>query len=545
MWEHLKVFFDTTMFAPHGLCLLWDPELLLIHIASDAVIAISYFSIPFALTYFVLRRRDLEFGWVFWAFALFITACGFTHGFSILTLWVPVYGLEGIIKALTAAASVITAILLWPLIPKLLSVPSPGQLRLAHSMLEAEAKQRRDAEAMLSHSQKMEAIGQLTGGIAHDFNNLLTVVAGNLEIAQRALVRLDQHSTERISRAIESAYHGAQRAATLTQRLLAFARKQPLEAKIFNPNQTISGMVEFVRRTVGETIEVKIADEAKLWNVETDPTQFEAALLNLVVNARDAMKSGGTLTIETGNAFVDNQYAQQNGNVAAGPYVIISVKDTGTGMDAETAERAFEPFFSTKEVGQGTGLGLSQVYGFAKQSGGFATIHSQVGVGTSVNIFLPRSEGQLAAGVECAEEPHLEHGDGETVLVTEDDDAIRNYVVEMLDGLNYRVVEARNAAEAIEVFKRMGHTIDLLLTDVVMPGANGRVLSQELVRLKPELKVLFMTGYSRDAIVHDGRLDPGVDLIQKPITQRSLADRVRRLLAGLRVEPFKRMQSGS
>ena len=545
MWEHLKVFFDTTMFAPHGLCLLWDPELLLIHIASDAVIAISYFSIPFALTYFVLRRRDLEFGWVFWAFALFITACGFTHVFSILTLWVPVYGLEGIVKALTAAASVITAILLWPLIPKLLSVPSPGQLRLAHSMLEAEAKQRRDAEAMLSHSQKMEAIGQLTGGIAHDFNNLLTVVAGNLEIAQRALVRLDQHSTERISRAIENAYHGAQRAATLTQRLLAFARKQPLEAKIFNPNQTISGMVEFVRRTVGETIEVKIADEAKLWNVETDPTQFEAALLNLVVNARDAMKSGGTLTIETGNAFVDNQYAQQNGNVAAGPYVIISVKDTGTGMDAETAERAFEPFFSTKEVGQGTGLGLSQVYGFAKQSGGFATIHSQVGVGTSVNIFLPRSEGQLAAGVECAEEPHLEHGDGETVLVTEDDDAIRNYVVEMLDGLNYRVVEARNAAEAIEVFKRMGHTIDLLLTDVVMPGANGRVLSQELVRLKPELKVLFMTGYSRDAIVHDGRLDSGVDLIQKPITQRSLADRVRRLLAGSRVEPFKRMQSGS
>ena len=545
MWEHLKVFFDTTMFAPHGLCLLWDPELLLIHIASDAVIAISYFSIPFALTYFVLRRRDLEFGWVFWAFALFITACGFTHGFSILTLWVPVYGLEGIVKALTAAASVITAILLWPLIPKLLSVPSPGQLRLAHSMLEAEAKQRRDAEAMLSHSQKMEAIGQLTGGIAHDFNNLLTVVAGNLEIAQRALVRLDQHSTERISRAIESAYHGAQRAATLTQRLLAFARKQPLEAKIFNPSQTISGMVEFVRRTVGETIEVKIADEAKLWNVETDPTQFEAALLNLVVNARDAMKSGGTLTIETGNAFVDNQYAQQNGNVAAGPYVIISVKDTGTGMDAETAERAFEPFFSTKEVGQGTGLGLSQVYGFAKQSGGFATIHSQVGVGTSVNIFLPRSEGQIAASVECAEVPHPEHGDGETVLVTEDDDAIRNYVVEMLDGLNYRVVEARNAAEAIEVFKRMGHTIDLLLTDVVMPGANGRVLSQELVRLKPELKVLFMTGYSRDAIVHDGRLDPGVDLIQKPITQRSLADRVRRLLAGLRVEPFKRMQSGS
>ena len=545
MWEHLKVFFDTTMFAPHGLCLLWDPELLLIHIASDAVIAISYFSIPFALTYFVLRRRDLEFGWVFWAFALFITACGFTHGFSILTLWVPVYGLEGIVKALTAAASVITAILLWPLIPKLLSVPSPGQLRLAHSMLEAEAKQRRDAEAMLSHSQKMEAIGQLTGGIAHDFNNLLTVVAGNLEIAQRALVRLDQHSTERISRAIENAYHGAQRAATLTQRLLAFARKQPLEAKIFNPNHTISGMVEFVRRTVGETIEVKIADEAKLWNVETDPTQFEAALLNLVVNARDAMKSGGTLTIETGNAFVDNQYAQQNGNVAAGPYVIISVKDTGTGMDAETAERAFEPFFSTKEVGQGTGLGLSQVYGFAKQSGGFATIHSQVGVGTSVNVFLPRSEGQIAASVECAEVPHPEHGDGETVLVTEDDDAIRNYVVEMLDGLNYRVVEARNAAEAIEVFKRMGHTIDLLLTDVVMPGANGRVLSQELVRLKPELKVLFMTGYSRDAIVHDGRLDTGVDLIQKPITQRSLADRVRRLLAGSRVEPFKRMQSGS
>jgi signal transduction histidine kinase/ActR/RegA family two-component response regulator len=530
MWDHLKVFFDTTMFSPHGICLLWEPELLLVHIVSDAVIALSYFSIPFALAYFVFKRRDVEFGWVFWAFAIFIMACGVTHLFSIYTLWVPVYGLEGLVKAVTAIASLVTAALLWPLIPKLLTIPSPGQLRLAYSMLEAEARQRREAEAMLGHAQKLEAIGQLTGGVAHDFNNLLTVIAGNLEMAQRALAKWNESSRERIGRAVEHAYAGAERAATLTNRLLAFARKQPFDPKVVNPDQLISGMSDFFRRTVGETIELIIVGAQGLWNTETDPNQLEAALLNLVVNARDAMPNGGKLTIETSNSFIDEQYAKQNADVVAGPYVSISVTDNGVGMDQTTLERAFEPFFSTKETGQGTGLGLSQVYGFAKQSGGFAAIDSRVGEGTSVKIYLPRTLLASTAQIVASDTDGAPTGAGETILVVEDDEQVRRYILETLVELNYQVIEARDAIEANEVFNRFGQTVDLLLTDVVMPGKNGRLLSEELVRRNPELKVLFMTGYSRDALVHHGRLDAGVSLLQKPVTQKDLAKRLRALL---------------
>jgi signal transduction histidine kinase/ActR/RegA family two-component response regulator len=530
MWDHLKVLFDTTMFSPHGICLLWEPELLLVHIVSDAVIALSYFSIPFALAYFVFKRRDVEFGWVFWAFAIFIMACGVTHLFSIYTLWVPVYGLEGLVKAVTAIASLVTAALLWPLIPKLLTIPSPGQLRLAYSMLEAEARQRREAEAMLGHAQKLEAIGQLTGGVAHDFNNLLTVIAGNLEMAQRALAKWNESSRERIGRAVEHAYAGAERAATLTNRLLAFARKQPFDPKVVNPDQLISGMSDFFRRTVGETIELKIVGAQGLWNTETDPNQLEAALLNLVVNARDAMPNGGKLTIETSNSFIDEQYAKQNADVVAGPYVSISVTDNGVGMDQTTLERAFEPFFSTKETGQGTGLGLSQVYGFAKQSGGFAAIDSRVGEGTSVKIYLPRTLLASTAQIVASDTDGAPTGAGETILVVEDDEQVRRYIFETLVELNYQVIEARDAIEANEVFNRFGQTVDLLLTDVVMPGKNGRLLSEELVRRNPELKVLFMTGYSRDALVHHGRLDAGVSLLQKPVTQKDLAKRLRALL---------------
>lgn len=532
MWDHLKVFFDTTMFSPHGICLLWEPELLVIHIVSDAVIALSYFSIPFALAYFVFRRRDVEFGWVFWAFAIFIMACGVTHLFSIYTLWVPVYGLEGLVKAVTAIASLVTAALLWPLIPKLLTIPSPGQLRLAHSMLEAEARQRREAEAMLGHAQKLEAIGQLTGGVAHDFNNLLTVIAGNLEMAQRALARWNESSRERIGRAVEHAYNGAQRAATLTNRLLAFARKQPFDPKVVNPDQLIAGMSDFFRRTVGEPIELKIVGVQGLWNTETDPNQLEAALLNLIVNARDAMPNGGKLTIKTNNSFIDEQYAKQNADVVAGPYVSISVTDNGVGMDQATLERAFEPFFSTKETGQGTGLGLSQVYGFAKQSGGFAAIDSRVGEGTSVKIYLPRTFLASSAEIVASDTDGDPTGAGETILVVEDDEQVRRYIVETLVDLNYQVIEARDAIEATEVFNRFGQTIDLLLSDVVMPGKNGRILSEEFVRRNSELKVLFMTGYSRDALVHHGRLDAGVSLLQKPVTQRDLAKGLRALLKG-------------
>jgi CheY-like chemotaxis protein len=378
----------------------------------------------------------------------------------------------------------------------------------------------------------LEAIGQLTGGVAHDFNNLLTVIAGNLEMAQRALDKWNESSRERIGRAVERAYNGAQRAATLTNRLLAFARKQPFDPKVVNPNQLISGMSDFFQRTLGETIDLEIVGGQGLWNTETDPNQLEAALLNLVVNARDAMPDGGKLTIETSNSFIDEQYAKQNADVAPGPYVSVSVSDNGVGMDQATLERAFEPFFSTKEPGQGTGLGLSQVYGFAKQSGGFAAIDSRVGQGTSVRIYLPRTPLPLTAQIVAPDTAGVPTGAGETILVVEDDEQVRRYVVETLGELSYQVIEARDAIEANEVFNRLGRAIDLLLTDVVMPGKNGRILSEELVRLNPELKVLFMTGYSRDAIVHDGRLDAGISLLQKPISQRDLARRIYSLLRG-------------
>lgn len=530
MWDRLKIFFDTTMFAPHGICLQWDPELLTVHIVSDAVIALSYFSIPFALAFFVSKRRDVEFGWVFWAFAVFIMACGITHVLSIYTLWVPIYSVEGLVKALTALASLITAVLLWPLVPKLLLIPSPAQLRMAHAMIDAEAQQRKAAEELLSHSQKMEAIGQLTGGIAHDFNNLLMVISGNLEIAQRAWSKWGEASRDRVGRGIDNAYIGAQKAATLTHRLLAFARKQPFDSKVINPNDLINGMADFFRRSLGESIDLEIVTAAGIWRTETDPNQLEGAILNLIVNAKDAMPGGGKLTIETGNSYVDDEYAKINAEVKQGQYILIVVTDNGAGMDQATRDRAFEPFFSTKETGQGTGLGLSQVYGFAKQSGGFAKIYSEPGQGTSVKIYLPRSHAELSKANDQLGTIVQASGSGETILVVEDDEAVRNYVVETLAESNYRVLQASSAADALEVFLAHAEQVQLLLTDVVMPGKNGRVLSEELLQLKPRLKVIFMTGYSRNAIVHHGRLDLGVELLQKPVTQAALIGKVRQLL---------------
>ena len=291
MWAFFERLLDSSMFAPHGICLLWEPELIWLHVASDVVIAAAYFSIPVALSIFVSKRRDVDFGWVFWAFALFIMACGVGHVMSIVTLWYPVYGIEGIVKAMTAAASIVTAAMLWPLLPKVLALPSPSQLRAAEVALAQEGVYRREAEDMLRQSQKMEAIGQLTGGVAHDFNNLLTIISGNLEIADRCLQSWSDAARERLTRVIANAANGAQRAAMLTQRLLAFARRQPLDPKLTNVGQLIAGMSDFFRRTLGENVELEVVEGAGLWQIEVDPSQLEAAILNLVVNAKDAMNA--------------------------------------------------------------------------------------------------------------------------------------------------------------------------------------------------------------------------------------------------------------
>jgi CheY-like chemotaxis protein len=380
-------------------------------------------------------------------------------------------------------------------------------------------------EQALRQSQKMEALGQLTGGVAHDFNNLLQVVVGNLEILGRTLAPEDG----RLRRATDSAMNGAKRAAILTQRLLAFSRRQPLQPKLIVVNELVSGMSELIHRSLGETISVETVLAAGLWKTEVDPNQLESALLNLAVNARDAMPDGGKLTIETANAHIDEGYALVHAEVAVGQYVVISVSDTGTGMDREVMSRALEPFYTTKEPGKGTGLGLSQVYGFVKQSGGHVKLYSEAGQGTTIKIYLPRRHGR-EADLKIAPGITPEGTGQETILLVEDDRDVRAYSAEVLRELGYRVIEAYDGPSALRLLRNESK-VDLLFTDIVLPGGQtGAQVAAEAMTLRPRLKVLFTTGYARNAIVHHGRLDPGVQLITKPFTYADLAAKVRDVL---------------
>ncbi|MGA8889659.1 MAG: ATP-binding protein [Pseudolabrys sp.] len=386
----------------------------------------------------------------------------------------------------------------------------------------AEAERRELAEQALRQSQKMEAVGQLTGGVAHDFNNLLTIIIGNLGIAKRGVVEA------RAERALNNALVGAERAAQLTQRLLAFSRRQPLNPRVLDVNKLILSISDLLVRTLGENIELESIGAAGLWKVEADASELESTLLNLALNARDAMPEGGKLTIETSNAYLDEGYCQQHAGVAPGQYILIAVTDNGGGMSAETIDRAFEPFFTTKEAGKGTGLGLSQVYGFMKQSDGHVKIYSESGEGTTIKLYLPRRDGNEAAH-SADESVSSERGRAETILIVEDDDGVRQYASEILRDLNYQIIEAKDSASALRLLDA-DKKFDLLLTDVVLPGKNGRELATEVERRRPGTKVIFMTGYSRNAIVHHGRLDPGTALIQKPLIERVLAQKIRQIL---------------
>ena len=394
--------------------------------------------------------------------------------------------------------------------------------------LYAEINRRAAAEEALRQSQKLDAIGHLTGGVAHDFNNLLTIIIGNLEAAQRQLESWTDGAQIKLSRRLENAMHGAQRAATLTKRLLAFSRQQPLNPALLDVNRVLNGLSDFLRRALGEDVSLEIVGGGGVWPVEADAAELEAAILNLAVNARDAMPEGGKLTIEASNSYLDDNYCRQNADVQPGQYVQIGVTDTGSGMGKDVIERAFEPFFTTKESGQGTGLGLSQVYGFVKQSGGHVKIYSEAGEGTTIKIYLPRFFGRASAAEEKAAAPRRGRS-GESVLVVEDDSDVRDYVVETLASLGYKVFEAGEAESALRLLDE-NPSVHLLLTDVVMPGMNGRKLAEEARLRRPDLKILYMTGYSRNAIMHQGRLDNGVDLLQKPISSEQLASAVRKML---------------
>jgi signal transduction histidine kinase len=381
------------------------------------------------------------------------------------------------------------------------------------------------AQAALAQTQKMEALGQLTGGVAHDFNNLLHVIRNAVTVVQRRVRSAD----EEVHRYLEMALRNTDRAASTTARLLAFSRQQPLDPAPTDLNKLVAGMADLLRHLLGESVSMETVLGAGLWPVAVDRSQLETAVINLAVNARDAMPAGGKLTIETSNTFLDEVYARTHSEVKPGQYAMLAVSDTGVGMSAEVAARAFDPFFTTKDSGQGTGLGLSQVFGFVKQSSGHVKLYSEPGLGTTVKIYLPRlavAESQQAVEAVASHGP----GSGESVLVVEDHEDVRTFTEQVLRELGYRVSAAADGQRALQLLELLGG-VDLLFTDVGLPqGMSGRQLAQEAQRRWPQLRVLYTTGYARNSIIHHGRLDPGVELILKPFTYSTLAAKVRRVL---------------
>ncbi|MBC9877445.1 PAS domain S-box protein [Bradyrhizobium sp. INPA01-394B] len=657
MWAYFERLLDTSMFSPHGICLLWEPELIWLHVVSDACIALAYFSIPFALAILVTKRRDLKFGWVFWAFAIFIMACGLTHVLSIFTLWVPIYGIEGLVKAATALASIFTAAALWPLLPKILTIPSPFELQKVQAALEEEEIKTRDAtlllkqvgeaqramresvtrltavvetavdgvilfdaqnrillfnpacerlfgyqarevmnrnvrvlipgdagtgpdgrgpdfttggetiglrkdgstfpmdlsvgqamqdgelifvgiihdltarkltEQQLQQAQKMETVGQLSGGIAHDFNNLLTVIIGNAEhLSEQLKTRPD------LRQFADDICQSGERGAELTQRLLAFSRRQLLQPQTIDCRELIESMLKLFKRTLRENIEIRASFGSGTIQAFADRSQLESAVLNLALNAQDAMPSGGHLTLSTELAALDEDYRALHPEVASGAYALISVTDDGEGMTPEVIEHAFEPFFTTKEVGKGSGLGLSMVYGFAKQSDGHVSIYSERGLGTTVRIYLPRAGGGQSPNVLDSDDD-VPRGH-ETILIAEDDPFVRSSVIQRVEALGYRVVAAVNGKEALQRL-RADPGIDMLFTDIVMPGGmSGWELADQARHIRPGLPVLFTSGYALETLVEQGRTHAQAVVLTKPYRKAELAQRLRDAFAAATV----------
>ncbi|MFY9658326.1 MAG: ATP-binding protein, partial [Methylocystis sp.] len=473
--------------SPHGFCLLWEPGLIWLYALSDTAIALAYFSIPLALVVVGRRRADLVFRPLLWLFAAFILLCGLTHWLDVITLWAPLYGLQGLIKLATAIASISTGVALWWALPSFLSLPSVDELRRANAALRASQEQ-------LAHAQKMEALGQLTGGIAHDFNNLLQVITASHNAIERLIER---GRGQEIKPALAAIAKASNTASSLINRMLAFSLRQTLLPRRLDPNQLIAGLEELLRRTLGPEIdlELRLAEGAR--SIVCDPSQLESALLNLSINARDAMPQGGRLTIATEKrAF---RAGELEPGLDPGDYVEIDVKDTGTGMSEDVLSHAFEPFFTTKRFGRGTGLGLSQVYGFIKQSGGFVRIESASGDGTSVRIYLPRQDGSpdLAEARQSVGESGVgaSSTQGRRILIVEDQEEVRSQIREALREIGCDVIEAADGVVGLRLAETSG-PLDLLITDVGLPGLNGRQLTEGARAAQADLPVLFITGYA-------------------------------------------------
>jgi signal transduction histidine kinase/CheY-like chemotaxis protein len=524
-------FFDTANLTPHGFCLSWRPELLWLQVVPDFLIGLSYYSIPLALAYFVSRRADVVFGWIFWMFAAFILACGTTHFFEIWTLWHPDYATQGLLKVATAIISVATAVILWPMLPKALALPSPAALRAVNEALAVEIEERaRAAEALqreiaerrrtedaLRESQKMEGLGQLTGGVAHDFNNLLMILGGNLHLLRQKTAGAAETQIAAMERAVA-------RGESLTRQLLTFARRQTLQPKAIDLAEEMPKLGELLRRSLRGDIEVRIDLAPDAWPIEVDPNEFELALINLASNARDAMPRGGSVTIAAENAVLDGGAPDLEDLI--GDFVRVTVRDTGQGIPGHIIDHIFEPFFTTKEPGKGTGLGLSQVYGFARQSGGFATVNSVEGSGTTVALYLRRARMAPGSAGDTRAAAVTPSAARETILVVEDNPEVAEISQGLLGEFGYRTIHAETGDQALALLTD-GAPVDLVFSDLVMPGGiSGVDLARRIRARWPGLPVLLTTGYSTAAPEASGE---GFAIIPKPYR----ADALRRAIEAL------------